>query len=1634
MMYVRVASPSQDFPIQAQLNSRPNASAESHNPSDNPTIGSIEMRVHQALTDPFITLCQPGPNSFVLVPKVHRPHTVTADTSQAEPVNDTRRPRFRVVIGPQLCSCQNDPPYEETGDGFRQPDGLTAAPCVHVLFVMLKVLNTPTDDVCLRQIPLPTAKAESLIRAYWKSRTTLLEGQRTLQNCHLSFVPNVDLQQLSCAHKIPSPAVPPQTSLFIPKAVHPSLQVSSSGCVKTPQLLALVNATVRNSPDCNELSALTKDIKPAARREVESTEATGREGIVTSVAFSPTSSSESIESARSRVSKSTSTNRLNGCESTSRRPQTVPQPELPLRQGAVRIIRHACSTTFRPIRDFSPFEENRLPSIQSENTSTYGTLANDSRTVQDTDTRVVASTMKSPEPVSSFSHVNHSPFKPVGMSHTSAAPPQASLISGLDDNSRGTSCALCLQAVSSTTCLDDSPVRCLSTENQQHCRATFHLSCSQLWLEEMAAEGDTPHCPVCMNRWLSVPLTKEASKCNVTAKHTDPTDCCFCQRETSFCEQPPYPPAPGPVRCSIPVLRRKDSTQEQAPSDDRVNKSIISKPEVSVPHSNPSSAFESQATGQNYIPYPEYKTCVAAFSLEVADGIASRYSATRRQVALQRAAQMTVHRILLARQRHQYSQSRSSADRNDETEDKSAIASRATRNNIQGQSVATEPDCLRVMFRLIQHLLDDPVDAVFIDSLRAFRELLGYLVCFNAETQIALQRAIGPILRRLLRFVGGPSVLWALRDHTSGVTTSSVTRQSSTTSADKSADLAKSTPGTPTTLGPTSLDTTTNPSCRSPTIERVSPPDANLRDRANLALATLVELAKGQSGALAIGRDVGCANQCIPVCGLQHMTRFVLSSAKFHATHLIGRLTLLDKLIRIDQGIGCQPVEDASAHQSRRDDPGFARLLQNNHPAPLSADRLARRHLCSGLVFARRHLLPPVPNSEQSVGSISKQHPTLRLNPTHCSPGTEATGIEVTTGLCETQVNLALDSLYNTQLKASRVARRVFLTASRALLTYGNRVFGNGGGHGNINPPAVYSTHEFCPREFVELEINRTEAPLAAWLRSKLAPLLYPNLVLNPEIPLIPIRMTVSDAPHMLQGDANCLEKDKARLPVSQTLSSMPSAVELVEPQATPNRTNSSSPKRSTYQPPVSPSTDLLERPPLPPPRRFLRFVPNNDYRSQDPVELDEGQTAEPSHFVRVALEPAYDLVALSASGNYIGVSECEDEDAEAERDRQMDRADEFERTILSDEPTYGGRSLGSEAELQTEQAAVLRSALRRSSRSLKPLLPVPALSIVMDAFRSTNTLPSADEYYESIDWVRGPILGHGAFSQCYQARDTRTGLLMAVKRIRLGGGSVLPIRANKAKAKKTHHTDKRHSQSEVDVDQKNAHQNGKAPQKSCGILTAEATAQLAEVQAEVNIMLQLNHPNVLRLFGAVCCSQRGLVDLFIEWMPGGSVNDLLRQYGAFNESVTLAYGVQVVRGLAYLHKHGILHRDLKGANLLVDTSGSVVRISDFGASAKLSGEKSIAGQFQGQVIGTFSFMAPEVLRGETYGRACDIWSVGCCLIEMLTGQPPWHDAQFTNRYALMFAEQLHSGLCGTRQLPSWFVGSMDPLKRFQHF
>ncbi|XP_077499152.1 mitogen-activated protein kinase kinase kinase 1-like isoform X2 [Amblyomma americanum] len=248
----------------------------------------------------------------------------------------------------------------------------------------------------------------------------------------------------------------------------------------------------------------------------------------------------------------------------------------------------------------------------------------------------------------------------------------------------------------------------------------------------------------------------------------------------------------------------------------------------------------------------------------------------------------------------------------------------------------------------------------------------------------------------------------------------------------------------------------------------------------------------------------------------------------------------------------------------------------------------------------------------------------------------------------------------------------------------------------------------------------------------------------------------------------------------------------------------------------------------------------------------------------------------------------------------------------------------------------------------------VPGLPISFgeDARKGCST-----SYVEGQHWLRGPLLGSGAFSSCYQAVDRNTGTLMAVKQ--------LPF------CRSCHHDDKE---------------------------TAEI---MGGVWDEIQMMARLDHPHVLPLLGAT--KHQDHYNVFLEWMAGGSVASMLDRYGPFPEAMILRYTYQALSGLAYLHENHILHRDLKGANLLVDSTGRQLKIADFGSASRLQSKSTLAGEFQGQLLGTIAFMAPEVLRGENYGRSCDIWSVGCVLIEMATNAHPWEDCKVLNHLALIY-------------------------------
>eukprot|EP01018_Ginkgo_biloba_P025292 Gb_39000 [translate_table: standard] len=169
----------------------------------------------------------------------------------------------------------------------------------------------------------------------------------------------------------------------------------------------------------------------------------------------------------------------------------------------------------------------------------------------------------------------------------------------------------------------------------------------------------------------------------------------------------------------------------------------------------------------------------------------------------------------------------------------------------------------------------------------------------------------------------------------------------------------------------------------------------------------------------------------------------------------------------------------------------------------------------------------------------------------------------------------------------------------------------------------------------------------------------------------------------------------------------------------------------------------------------------------------------------------------------------------------------------------------------------------------------------------------------------------------------------------------------------------------------------------------------VSSLQNEHNILQSLDSPYIVRCLGHDQTTENGveLYNLFMEYMPGGSIADLLNKFGGhFDESIVQTYTRSILEGIHYLHSQGVVHCDIKGRNILVGSSG--VKIADFGSAKRMTNqEKKLKGNEPLQYRGTPLWMAPEVVKQGEQGPPSDIWSLGCTVVEMATGRPPWTNA-----------------------------------------
>ena len=161
---------------------------------------------------------------------------------------------------------------------------------------------------------------------------------------------------------------------------------------------------------------------------------------------------------------------------------------------------------------------------------------------------------------------------------------------------------------------------------------------------------------------------------------------------------------------------------------------------------------------------------------------------------------------------------------------------------------------------------------------------------------------------------------------------------------------------------------------------------------------------------------------------------------------------------------------------------------------------------------------------------------------------------------------------------------------------------------------------------------------------------------------------------------------------------------------------------------------------------------------------------------------------------------------------------------------------------------------------------------------------------------------------------------------------------------------------------------------------------QLDSTRAEIDLLSSLAHDNIVKYLGSELDAANFTIHIFQEWVPGGSLKETVVDFGgSLDASITRRYLTHVLRGLEFLHARRVVHRDVKGENVLVSEAG-VAKLADFGASKQLGPEGTL--KHTGSLKGTPFYMAPEQMTGKAVGRRADVWAVGGLALLCATGDP----------------------------------------------
>ncbi|KAK7386464.1 hypothetical protein VNO78_26709 [Psophocarpus tetragonolobus] len=242
------------------------------------------------------------------------------------------------------------------------------------------------------------------------------------------------------------------------------------------------------------------------------------------------------------------------------------------------------------------------------------------------------------------------------------------------------------------------------------------------------------------------------------------------------------------------------------------------------------------------------------------------------------------------------------------------------------------------------------------------------------------------------------------------------------------------------------------------------------------------------------------------------------------------------------------------------------------------------------------------------------------------------------------------------------------------------------------------------------------------------------------------------------------------------------------------------------------------------------------------------------------------------------------------------------------------------------------------------PLPPGASVHSPPAAGAFSHSMTRSESFPMKSQWQKGKLIGRGTFGSVYVATNRETGALCATKEV-----EIFPDDPKSAEC-------------------------------------------IKQLEQEIKVLSHLKHSNIVQYYGSEIVKDRFYI--YLEYVHPGSINKYVRDHcGAITESVIRNFTRHILSGLAYLHSKKTIHRDIKGANLLVDSAG-VVKLADFGMAKHLTGfEANLS------LRGSPYWMAPELLQAvmqkdnsPDLAFAVDIWSLGCTIIEMFTGKPPWSE------------------------------------------